>query len=207
MISMKKRICLALSLAAFAWSACNNNDDKSTPGINVADRSFITDAANANQNEIALGRLAISNARGNTDTTNNESKDSVKEDRVKMFAQMMIDDHTEAMNELQSIANTYGVTLPSTLDRKHDQLVQELTSMKGMTFDTAYIKSQIQDHQNAISFFESEINYGTSQQVVSYANKYLPAIKMHLQRADSIAKILSDTTNNSNDSTNMPPPH
>jgi putative membrane protein len=55
-----------------------------------------------------------------------------------------------------------------------------------MSFDTAYINSQVKDHQAAVNLFQSEISAGATQSVKDYASKYLPHIQMHLNMADSI---------------------
>jgi putative membrane protein len=201
---MKKRIWFALSLAAFAWSACNNSDysNSNKKTLTSSDKYFILNAANANRAEIDIGQLAVSNA--SSDTAHSNPKGGMEQDSVKAYAQMMVDDHTQAQNELQSIANDWNVTLSTSLDPQHADLKNRLSSMKGMAFDTAYIQSQITDHQTAIAFFESEVNRGTAPQVLNYANKYLPILRMHLQKADSIAKILGS---NANDTTNTSSPH
>jgi putative membrane protein len=65
-----------------------------------------------------------------------------------------------------------------------------LNSLSGRSFDTAYINSQIKDHQKTLSIFQMEINDGDNQNVRNYASKYLPHIQMHLQKADSLSRAL-----------------
>jgi putative membrane protein len=207
-MNMKKRICFALCLAAFAWSACNNSDSNNSnmKTLTSTDKYFILNAANANRAEIDIGQLAVANATSRDTTTNSNPNNGSQQDSVKAYAQMMVDDHTQAQNELQTIANDWNVTLSSSLDAQHTDLKNRLSSMKGMAFDTAYIQSQIADHQTAITFFESEVNHGTEKQILNYANKYLPILRMHLQQADSIARLLNGGSN-SNDTTNNSNPH
>jgi putative membrane protein len=64
--------------------------------------------------------------------------------------------------------------------------------MDGFPFDTAYMNSQIKDHQKAIALFETEISNGKDQELKDYARKYLPYIQMHHHTADSIRKTLNE---------------
>jgi putative membrane protein len=179
---MKNGICFALTVAAFAWSACNNNDyNDDNSASNGADVSFMANSAYASRAEIETSQLAASQAAS---------------DSVKMFGQMMVDEHTMALNELESIANDLQVNLPTTLDNDHQQWKEKLTAMSGSKFDSAYIAGQIADHKTASMIAQLEIANGKASQVKNYASKYLSRINMHLQRADSIAKMLNDTTQN-----------
>jgi putative membrane protein len=187
---MKKRIYFAFAIAAFAWSACdtsNNDNNNNADATNGTDVSFMANTAYTNHAEIALGQLAATRALN---------------DSVKMFGQMMVDEHTTAQSDLESLANQLKVNLPDSFDNDHQQLKTKLMSLSGSKFDSTYIVSQINDHTNAITMFQLEINNGKAVQAKNYANKYLSHIKMHLQRADSIAKMLNDTTQTPIDTTN-----
>ena len=58
--------------------------------------------------------------------------------------------------------------------------------MSGRAFDSAYMHNQVTDHQTTVANFQTELNQGQDQDVKNYANKNLPHIQIHLQRADSI---------------------
>ena len=65
-----------------------------------------------------------------------------------------------------------------------------LNSLSGHSFDSAYISSQVMDHQAAVTLFQNEISNGNNSSVKSYASTYLPHIQMHLQKADSLSRAL-----------------
>jgi putative membrane protein len=181
---MKQMIFCAIAITVLVWSACDDdNDDEKR--INETDKGFMINAAYANRAEIDAGQLAVSRSL---------------DDSVKKFGQMMIDEHTTALNELENIADDRNVNLPDTVDAEHRQLKQQLMAMSGYAFDSAYIQGQIDDHQKAISLFESENSNGKEQQVKNYAGKYLPHIRMHLEKANSIADQIKDDNNNNNNS-------
>jgi putative membrane protein len=58
--------------------------------------------------------------------------------------------------------------------------------LMGRAFDTAYMKSQVMDHDAALQLFQQEAANGENQKLRDYANKYVPHIMMHKQMADSI---------------------
>jgi putative membrane protein len=148
----------------------NNNNNNNTP--NATDNNFMTQAAYGNYNEIALGQLALTKA------TN---------DSVKMFAQMMITDHTAANASLDSLADRYTYSLPTGADSAHLAFKDSLDTYTGHTFDTAYINSQVRDHQTTIDLFQNEISSGNADSVQNFATRLLPKIQAHKALADSIA--------------------
>jgi putative membrane protein len=167
-----KKIFLVGAFAAFMVSACNKDDDNKT---NSTDQNFMTQVAIGNKAEIMAGQLAA------TKGTNAQ---------VIAFGQMMMTEHGQAQTDLAAVANSVGWTLPDTVDAEHQALMVRLNSLSGHSFDTAYINSQVRDHQKTLTIFQSEINGGNNQSVRNYANQYLPHIQMHLQRADSISRNL-----------------
>jgi putative membrane protein len=61
-----------------------------------------------------------------------------------------------------------------------------LQSLPDSTFDTTYLRAQINDHENAVALFQQELANGQDTTVKAYASQYLPVIQMHLTMADSL---------------------
>jgi putative membrane protein len=162
----------ALAITVIAASAC---DDDDTAGLQETDRNFITNASEANLAEIDLGRLAAMKSATPS---------------VQDFGNMMVTEHQTALDELEGIANEKNVDMTTALNAAHQELKQKLSTMTGYAFDTAYMRSQVKDHEKTIALFETEITSGTDEQVKAYANKYLPHIEMHHHKADSILNSL-----------------
>jgi len=164
-------VCLAVIL--LAWTDL----DLATSRQEQGDKQFIMKAAQSNIAEIAAGKMALSKAT---------SAD------VKKFGQMMVDDHTRALKELDSIVRANkGPALPAEPDPAHKQAAKEMEALSGKSFDAAYISSQLKDHKEAIALFEKESSTGTDAAVKSYAIKTLPHLRMHLEHAQSIASTVS----------------
>lgn len=144
--------------------------DEST--LNSADRSFITLAAEANLAEIETAK-----------TVQERSKDPA----VKDFANRMITDHTQASQNLATLAKANGITLgsePSANDRNQKDELQKLSSAK---LGDAYLRDELQDHKQAISEFESEIEHGHNQNITDYAEQTLPTLEDHIRIAENVA--------------------
>jgi putative membrane protein len=108
---------------------------------------------------------------------------------VMDFGQMMVTDHTNAQAELKMIAGDLNVNAPDSIDAEHMAMKQQLMMMSGMAFDSAYINGQVKDHEATISLFENEANSGNNSRLRDYANNTLPTLRMHKQKADSLAAL------------------
>jgi putative membrane protein len=162
---------LIISLfSVFSFTSCDDdNDTNTTP--NDTDRNFMTMASYSNRDEIDFAQMALTKA------TN---------DSVKYFAQQMVADHTPALAELDSIAGQFSYTLPTTIDSLHAAMKTQLMARSGLDFDSAYMNSQVMDHNNAISLFQNEVNAGNNVSIKNYANKTLPHLQMHREMAERI---------------------
>ena len=168
---MKTTKVLAILIVFTILISCKKNDDEVT--LNAVDEQFLKAAARSNANEIDAGSLASAKA---TDGS------------VKQYGALMLSEHQQAQNELLPMAETKRVTVPTSPDERHMAIKQQLSQMSGRAFDSAYIITQVNDHKATLEMFVNEITNGMDQQVKDYANKYLPHIQMHFNRADSTAK-------------------
>ncbi len=141
-----------------------------------ADSRMIEDLAENNRAEIAAGKLALEK------TQNAE---------VKKFAQHMVDDHTKALTEIQSLAQTKGVKLsdgPGVVNKTKEVA---LKTMSGDTFDKQYTKrAGVGDHEKTVRLLERIQKDAKDPELKAIAVKMLPTVQEHLQmaRAMSTAK-------------------
>lgn len=160
---MKRYGFLSIALAAALTIGCNSNSNKDvnasnppaggavgTAGSNnnasSGDKDFVKDIATANIAEVELGRMALDKA--------------VSPD-VKKFAQMMVDDHTKANEDLTTLASQDNIAIPSGLDDKHNDLRDKLAKKTGADFDKDYIDAMVDGHQDVIDKLESRIDKDT----------------------------------------------
>ena len=135
-----------------------------------ADRQFLMQAAEAGMAEVRAGELASQKASS---------------PQVRQFAQRMVDDHTKANRQLMQLAEAKGVKPPDEPDRAHRQSMERMQKLSGAEFDRAYMKSQVDDHQNAVSLYERQAKNGRDDELKSFAQSQLPALREHLEMARS----------------------
>ncbi len=140
--------------------------------MRYADQSFFNLASQANLAEIAAGKLA-------------ETKGNAK---VKSLGKQMVADHTTAQNELVALAKKESITIPMSPDAEHNQALADLNKLSGKSFDSAYVTGQLADHKTAVALFSEESVNGSDPGGKSFATKYLPKLKMHLQMFQAAMK-------------------
>jgi putative membrane protein len=170
MMTMTKTLSQYLLLAAIigGFSACNDDDDEPNNPVSEQDRNFALNASYSNLAEIEMGQLAVSEAT---------------DESVHDFAEMMVTDHTNAMNQLANLGESLDIDLPDTLKNEHQMIQAQLMALEGAAFNSAYISSQVVAHQEAQQIFQTQIDQGTNTRLKEYAATTLSHITMHLERA------------------------
>lgn len=111
--------------------------------VSSADVNFVRDLATANMAEIDLGKMAVD--RGTSA-------------EVKKFGQMMIDDHTAALNKLKAIASEHRIDVPAQVDDRHRDLHDKLAKLKGPELDREYATAMVGGHEDVVEMLESRID-------------------------------------------------
>jgi putative membrane protein len=81
----------------------------------------------------------------------------------------MVSDHTQANQELMLLAKSEGMDLPSQVDAKHKSAMERLQGMNGSAFDTAYMQSMVQDHEQDVADFRMEAQSGSDPALKAFA--------------------------------------
>jgi putative membrane protein len=201
---MKRIAVLPLALALSVTLACNTSprneaeDARDDTDINRTDnaigtagdnnREWVGRSMDANMAEIELGRMAQSQAASA---------------EVKQFAQMMVNDHSKALDELKPIANRQGTPTVAQLDDEKRELRDRLSKLRGAEFDREYMQAMIDSHENVINHLQSRANedrFGENKgqttpeksddpvamQINQWAAKTLPTARHHLEEARRI---------------------
>jgi putative membrane protein len=155
---------VVLGLAAFGTGVFAQD-----PPVNSYDKHFVSEAAEGGLAEVELGQLAQSKAAS---------------DKVKDFAQKMVDDHSKANQELKECAEKVGINVPDHMSVTEKAEKTKLDMYKGGHFDHAYIADMVKDHQSDIAAFEREVTEGQNPELKSFAEKTLPTLKEHLRLAE-----------------------
>jgi putative membrane protein len=178
---------LAVTVVACGDTRPNDADPNAvgTSGMAAnADAGFIEEQLADGNREVVLGRLAAEKA------TNPQ---------VKEFAQMMVNDHQAAGEELRQVASRSNVRVePDTQgDDELRDLNEKLSKLSGREFDLEYINAMVEDHRDAIEAVEDKAEGSDNAEVKQWATKTLPKLRAHLQSAERIHETLQQTNPNS----------
>jgi predicted outer membrane protein/sporulation protein YlmC with PRC-barrel domain len=137
---------------------------------------FVNKAGISNMFEIQSSQLA---------------QQKTQNDQVRQFAARMVQDHTAAGDRMKSTAQgVQGVTVPTSLDQQHQQMMQSLQGASGAGFDRAYIDMQVNAHRDAVSLFDQYAQNGDNPQLKQFAQQTVPTLHEHLQSAEQIQTAL-----------------
>lgn len=144
------------------------------------DADFAVEAADGGLMEVELGTLALSKASS---------------PEVKKFAQMMVDEHTKANNELKALAQQKSITLPTVMGNEHQRKVDNLREKTGAEFDKDYIDLMVRDHKDDIDEFEDQAEDGKDPELKSWASSKVVALRHHLQEAERVQDLVKNNKN------------
>lgn len=154
-----------LSLAGFANAQTTKSKTAASPhtattnqegSLSQSDRAFMKKAAKGGEMEVAMGKLA---------------KEHATNEDVKAFGERMVNDHSKANDELRTIAQKKGVTLPS----KNPPVK--------WTSDKKYITAMVEDHEKDLVEFQKEASEATDPDLKQFAEQTAKLVQEHLDLA------------------------
>ncbi len=171
--------CLLFAMPAFAQSMGEKTGVNSTLGVAPSTADFVKEVAISDMFELESSKLA-------------EQKGSAAE---KAFAKQMITDHTKTTNELKGMVTGGKVKaeLPTALDSTHQSKLDKLRNLSGPDFASTFASDQVDAHKQAVSLFERYGKSGDNNELKSWADKTLPALRHHLELAENLTKAISPT--------------
>lgn len=160
----------ATSGAAASSAGTSASATKST--LSKADQNLMHEIARSNLAEIETGKIALTQS---------------KNDQVREFAQKMIDDHTQAQQELEQLAQAKGVTLPTEPDSKHQAQAKKMRALEGAKFDKQYIaQGGLSDHQKTHRMLERGQTRAEDPELKALVEKMTPIVGQHLTMAQDM---------------------
>ncbi len=136
-----------------------------------SDAVFVKQAAEGGLAEVELGKVAAQ--KGSSDD-------------VKKFGQRMVDDHSKANEQLQQVASSKKISLPTGLSAKDKATLSRLDKLSGAAFDRAYMNTMVRDHTKDVSEFRKEASRGSDPEVKKFAQDTLPTLESHLSEAKKV---------------------
>lgn len=140
--------------------------------VPAADRVFAMMAAEGGLTEVQLAKQAAERA------TNPE---------VKQFAQLLVQDHTKANQELMNIAEKKDISVPEELGDTHEEVVELFSDLEGQQYDRQFLLYQVMHHEKDTAAFNVQAKQGQDPDLKAFAAKQLPVLQEHLQKARDLA--------------------
>lgn len=145
-----------------------------------SDRNFMEQAAQNGLAEVEAGKLA-------------QTKSS--NDKVKSFAQHMVDDHTKTNDELKALAESKGVKLPTEPSMVQKSKAKAMGALEGERFDRQYAETMgVKAHEDTIKMFRKAADGAKDADVKAFATKTLPALEQHMQMSQELAQAVGADT-------------
>jgi putative membrane protein len=136
--------------------------------------SFVKKAAIASRAEVEMAKLAMVKS---------------KDPQIQSFAQRMVKDHVAASTELESIAQSKNIPLPTELDHSHKSATEKLSKLSGTDFDAAFSKQMQEDHDKAVTLFTAAADdKKLDPQLQQFAAKTLPVLREHQHAAHGLSE-------------------
>ena len=177
----KKLLVLCTAATLFALGACNSgpkqedtkeaaeeHNDSTFNKPEKNDAQFVVDAASLNLKEIHVSQAALAHAMM---------------DHTKSLAQMLIDDHQKAYNDLSSLAKNKNIAIPTNLTSGDISDSVKIADAKMKDVDEEYCDMMVNGHKDAIDKFQKEITDGADADVKNWASSMLPGLQKHLDEA------------------------
>ena len=112
-----------------------------------------------------------------------EVQKQAQDQKIKSLAQQIIQDHKQAQQQLQQVAQSAGVQLPNELNEVHKAKLQEFQKKQGRELELSYLWDQIGSHTKAVLKFRYMADHAQNPQVQSYARKTGETLQQHLSQA------------------------
>jgi len=155
-----------------AGSAARLAGDREQANAGSKDQKCAMKIADVNNFEIQAGQLAQQKAQSN---------------EIKQFAKMMVDDHTQAQQQLQQITQQKGWQFSQELMPVHRAMLDELNKLDGQEFERAYLYGQVAGHTKTALKLRDDKTELQDAQLRQYAATILPKVQQHLQHGQRLA--------------------
>ena len=138
------------------------------------DSDFLMKVAEVDMKEIELGKLAQKSTNAD----------------IKALGTMMVDGHTKTSAEVKALATAKNISLPAGPTEDVTKAVEDFNKKKADEFNKDYADKMVKGHEETIEKFEKYVAEGTDADIKAFAEKTLPALRLHLQHSkDAQAKL------------------
>lgn len=153
-----------------------NADKQAVKPLRQADKDFLKEAQQACMTAMQSSQLAL-------DRSTNE--------QVRNYAQRVLEEHTDARNRLDALAEAKGVDVPDAPSLVQRAKLIILSMREGSNFDRHYVGSvAVSAHEDAVDLFHKAATRAQDPDIRAFASETLPLLEHDLD----VAKTLEMTT-------------
>jgi len=188
-----RAVALACIVGAPLVAGCDRIEFRTFPGDSLRDRigslatpamlaplqrEFLTDAAQASLFEIQASRIALARAGSAA---------------VRRFAESTLRDRVAIDTDLEQLARSVGVVLPSRLSDEFQARLAVLEQLTGGDFDRAYARNVgVIAQEQVLAAFEQAADPAGAR-VQRFAANQIPALREHLEQGRRLASEIDRT--------------
>ena len=143
-----------------------------TPAAAKPAPAFLKSAAQGDNSEVTLGRLAQQRARSSA---------------VRDYGRTLTRDHGSHLGQVQAAARREHVVLPGGMKPDARQAYNRLQRLRGAAFDREFVQHMIMDHRKDIADYEAQARTG-DRITADLARQTRPVLRKHLDIAQNLAR-------------------
>lgn len=163
---MKRLLTAAVfTVLAFGASTAANAQEPLT------DQEFVNKASIGNSTEATIGEMVDTRASS---------------PEVKTFGRTIMQHHKAANEKLLRLAGAKNMSVPTKVDKDHQDIIDKLGKLKGEEFDKEFIKAAVDSHEKGVEMYEKASKDLSDAGLKGYATETLPTIKEHLEKAKEL---------------------
>jgi putative membrane protein len=137
--------------------------------------NFIASASYECLTEVQLGHLAVK--QGDAEP-------------VRKFAHLLIEDYDRTASDIARIATRKKLPMPESLDKEHQNIVEQMKEKSGRDFDSAYTSRMMDGQLRAITLFKRGQRI-KDPEISALASRALTMLEARVQRTTSLLESIA----------------
>ena len=171
-------VLLVAGMLVISGAACQRSDDRPVEAapepdevLTSADQTFLNDVLRVHVEEQALARLA------KTKTQNEDVRD---------YAEMLENDHTDALQNTVDLMEKYNIQQPADLDMARQTATAKFEGKTGQSFDVEYVNMMVMGHQQVLDKAQQHLATTQNEDVREFAEDLKDSVEKHLNAGKEI---------------------
>lgn len=158
------------------------------------DRNMQTSRPSAKDMDAAIVAKEIANDSSEIKLTK-EALSRIKDDKVKDYANTLIDDHQKDAKKLTDLREDQNIARVkakmSSAKENSDKLMNRMQTGRGEnSYDISFLQMQVKDHQQAINRMKKAESQASNDQLKSHLKDNIEVMQKHLDKAQTLLKNL-----------------